>query len=189
MLGLDARQQRQRVRKQGENGLQRGDRSARASRQVQYQGAAAAPANRPAERGKRRFLPAHDPHLLGHAIEQAVANRPRRLRRHITRADSRASGRHHERKLVGVADQGSLDHSPLVGNYLRRSHMKAALFELPHHRRTRQVDTFSVETRIAYRNHRCRNHPYRLYEQVGVIPLRGTVSPPPLTLFDVPYIM
>jgi hypothetical protein len=89
-------QQIQSMGQHRQRGAQRTDGPRRTPRHIQNHRGPQRSADRPAQTRQRRLLPPFRPHQFRNAFQQTLANRPRRLRGYIPRANPGSPGGNHQ---------------------------------------------------------------------------------------------
>jgi hypothetical protein len=142
-------QQIQRVRNQFHDRLQRFPRPRRTSRQIQNQRRSPHSADAPAERRECSFFHALTAHPLRDSIQQAVTDRPCRLRRYIARGNPRSSGCDDELYFSREPNQQILKLDQIIWNDLPLDHPKMKSLQDLSRGRPGKINPLSARTGIA----------------------------------------
>lgn len=118
-MGIGAAEQRERVRYEVEHGLERGNGSLRAARQIHDERISASAGYGATKRGQRGAARSGGAHAFGKAVEDAAADGACSFRCDIPRSNPGAPSGDDQGGMGGVGAQRDLDLRLFVGNKVR----------------------------------------------------------------------
>jgi hypothetical protein len=141
------------MRKQRQNRPQRALRSRRAARQVYDQRLSQRPANRTAQRSKRRMPQSISAHLFRQSVDQPFTDQPRGLRSHVPRSQPGTPRSHNQVRALCVPSQRYSDQIQLIRKRLCRHQARTSGLQQLADSRPGQIDLLSPRTAVTDRQH------------------------------------